>query len=82
MGDSTRKQDGISIIGYGGRLSEKEIEQMLEDVEKFKQEMRRRRKIIRWIDTENQVTKKGYEQIYKKYESRCALIMGTANMSL
>ncbi|KAH9281495.1 Heat shock cognate 70 kDa protein [Echinococcus granulosus] len=35
---STKKQNGITIFNYKGRLSEEEIEQMLAEAEKFKQE--------------------------------------------
>ncbi|VDK23642.1 unnamed protein product [Taenia asiatica] len=35
---STKKQNSITIINYRGRLSEREIEEMLKDAEKFKQE--------------------------------------------
>ncbi|VDK27231.1 unnamed protein product [Taenia asiatica] len=35
---STKKQNNITITNYRGRLSEKEIKQMLKDAEKFKQQ--------------------------------------------
>uniref|UniRef100_A0A0R3WFA4 Heat shock protein 70 n=1 Tax=Taenia asiatica TaxID=60517 RepID=A0A0R3WFA4_TAEAS len=40
---STGKQNSITITNYRGRLSEKDIEQMLKDVEKFEQEDERER---------------------------------------
>ncbi|VDK41274.1 unnamed protein product [Taenia asiatica] len=119
----TGKQNSTAITNYRGRLSEKEIERMLEDAEKFKQEDAKekcriaarnalidyvysiKRKLekeevkqrtseeyrrdilamceetIKWTDTENQVTKEDYEQAHKRFESRCALITGMANLS-